>query len=147
MTSCNDTSISNSIMQSLINWKSADKLDSAVSRAILSQCTGLESQTQTPKFSKVLISGVSFRHRLLSQFYESHVLSYSEYKIAKIFRGFAPRPHWGGLSAIPPPRLPSCADFPQKLLDTALLENTNHVLFKRKERTKKKKKKERNTVT
>ena len=73
-------------MQSLINWKSADKLDSAVSRAILSQCTGLESQTQTPKFSKVLISGVSFRHRLLSQFYESHVLSYSEYKIAKIFR-------------------------------------------------------------
>ena len=35
------------------------------------------------------------------------VLSYSECKIAKIFWGFAPRPHWGGLTAPPPlPKIP-----------------------------------------
>ena len=36
--------------------------------------------------------------------------AYSECKIAKIFRGFVPVPHWGGLTPTPPPflRLPSC---------------------------------------
>ena len=56
--------------------------------------TGLGSQTQTHKLSKVLISGVSFRHRSFSQSHESNVLSYSECKIAEIFQGFAPGPHW-----------------------------------------------------
>ena len=62
------------------------------------------------------------------------VLSYSECKIAKIIRGFAPGPHWRGLTAPPPPpRLPWCTTVfllatlvekpanPQKLLDAALL--------------------------
>ena len=66
-----------------------------------SQYTGLGSQTQTPKCSKVLISGVSFHQRSLSQSQESDVLSYSERKIAKNFQGFAPGPHWGGLTALP----------------------------------------------
>ena len=35
---------------------------------------------------------------------DSHVLSYSECKIAKMFRGFAPGPHWGGLIAAPGPQ-------------------------------------------
>ena len=59
---------------------------------------------QTPKRSKVLISGVSFRQRSLLQSQESDVLSYSECKIAKNFQGFAPGPHWGGLTA--PPQTP-----------------------------------------
>ena len=67
--------------------------------------TGSGSQAQTPKLWKVLISGVSFRHHSLSQSHESEVLSYSGFKIAKIFQGFAPRPHWRRLTA-PPPRLP-----------------------------------------
>ena len=63
--------------------------------------TGLGSQSQTPKCSKVLISGVSFRQHSLSQSQESGVLCYSECKIAKNFQGFAPAPHWGGLTAQP----------------------------------------------
>ena len=93
--------------------------------------TGLGSQTQTPKCSKVLISGVSFHQHSLSQSQEGNVLSYSEHKIAKNFQGFTPVPHWGGLTAVPQtPRLHSgfsphytCqkTGTPQKLLDTALL--------------------------
>ena len=68
--------------------------------------TSLGSQTQTLKHSKVLISAVSFPQHSLSQSQESNVLSYSEYKIAKNFQGFAPVPHWGGLTALP--QFPSC---------------------------------------
>ena len=50
---------------------------------------------------RVLISGVSFRQRSLSQRQESDVLSYSERKIAKNFQGFAPGPHWEELTASP----------------------------------------------
>ena len=64
-----------------------------------SQYIVLGAQTHTPKRSKVLISGVSFRQRSLSQSQESDVLSYSERKIAKNFQGFAPGPHWEGLTA------------------------------------------------
>ena len=71
-----------------------------------SQYTGLGSQTQTPKCSKVLISGVSFHQRFLSLSQESDVLSYSEHKIAKNFQGFAPGPSGNGLQCHP--RLPSC---------------------------------------
>ena len=63
--------------------------------------TGLGSQIQTPKRSKVLISGVSFPQRFLSQSQESNVLSYSERKLTKNFQGFAPGPHWGELTALP----------------------------------------------
>ena len=55
-----------------------------------SQYTGLGSQTQTSKRSKVLISGVSLHQCSLSQSQESDVLSYSERKIAKKFPGFHP---------------------------------------------------------
>ena len=95
------------------------------------QYTGLGSQTQTPKRSKVLISSVSFHQRSLSQSQESDVSSYSEHKIAKNSQGFAPGPHWGGLTAPPQtPRLhngfsPRYArqktDTPKKLLHTALV--------------------------
>ena len=66
-----------------------------------SRYTGLGSQTQTPKRSKVLISGVSFRQHSLSQNQQSNVLSYSECKIAKNFQGFAPGPNCGGVTAPP----------------------------------------------
>ena len=68
--------------------------------------TGLRSQTQTLKCSKVLISGVTFCQCSLLQSQESNVLSYSECKIAKNFQGFAPGPLWGGLTVLPQtPRL------------------------------------------
>ena len=66
-----------------------------------SQYTSLGSQTQTPKHSKVLISGVSFCQCSLLQSQESNVLSYVECKIAKNFQGFTPGLHWGELTAIP----------------------------------------------
>ena len=104
---------------------------SAVSRAIWRWYTGLESQTQTPKCSKVLISGVSFRQHSLSQSQESNVLSYSERKIAKNFMGFAPGPYWGGLTALPltlwlynsfsPHYACRKTSTPKKVLDTALI--------------------------
>ena len=93
------------------------------------------SQTQTPKRSKVLISGVSFRQRSLSQSQESDVLSYSERKITKNFQGFAPGPHWGGLTA--PSQNPQLHNgfspcyarrktgTPKKLLATALTSYSN----------------------
>ena len=68
-----------------------------------SQYTALGSQTPTPKRSKVLISGVSFRKRSLSQSQKSDVLSYSEPKIAKNFQGFAT-----GEGLERRPRLPGC---------------------------------------
>ena len=86
----------------------------------------------TPKLSKVLISGLSFRHRSLSQSHKSDVLSYSECKIVTIFWSFAPGTHWEGLPAPPPPQTPQLHNSfspcyarqktgtPKKLLDTAL---------------------------
>ena len=94
-----------------------------------SRYTGLGSQTQTPKRSKVLISGVSFRQHFLSQSQESDALSYSECKIAKNFQGFALGPHWGGRTV--PPQTPWLRNgfspryarwktgTPKQLLDTA----------------------------
>ena len=64
------------------------------------------SQTQSLTLSNVFISGVSFRYRLLSQSYESDVLSYVECKMAKFFLEFVPE------SPAPP--------FSNKLLDMAL---------------------------
>ena len=69
-----------------------------------SRYTGLGSQTHSPKRSKVLISGISFRQRSMSQSQESNVLSCSERKIATNFQGFAPEPHWGELTV--PPQTP-----------------------------------------
>ena len=66
----------------------------------------------TPKLSKVLISGLSFRHRSLSQSHKSDVLSYSECKIVTIFWSFAPGTHWEGLPAPPlPPDSPAAQRF------------------------------------
>ena len=42
----------------------------------------------------MLISGVSFRDRSLSQSHESDIFSYFECKVAKFFRSFVPGPHW-----------------------------------------------------
>ena len=83
-----------------------------------SRYSSLGSQTQTPKLSKVLISGVSFHHRSLSQSHKSNVLSYSECKIANIFQGFTPERHWGRLTV--PPRLTNCTTFFSSL---SLLKN------------------------
>ena len=93
-----------------------------------SQYTGLGSQTQTPKCSKVLISGVSFHQRFLSQSQESDVLSYSERKIAKNFQGFAPVPPQtpqlhNGFS---PHYIRWKTGIPKKLLDTALQSLVTH---------------------
>ena len=60
-----------------------------VSRAILNTVYRFRIPNSDPKLSKVLISGVSFRHHSSSQGHESDVLSYSECKLAKIFQGFA----------------------------------------------------------
>ena len=104
-----------------------------------SRYNGLGSQTQTPKCSKKLISGVSFRQRSLSQSQEGDVLSYSECKIAKNFQGFTPGPHWGGLTVLPQtPRLnnsfsPRYARWkthaPKKLLDVALFSSEWWVIY------------------
>ena len=48
------------------------------------------------------------------------VLSYSEYKIAKIFWDFTPGPHWGGLQHPLPPDSPAAQQYPPKLLDITL---------------------------
>ena len=95
-----------------------------------SQYTDLGSQIQSPKRSKVLISGISFRQRSLSQSQESDVLSYSERKIAKTFQGFVPGSYWGGFAEPPQtPRLHNSfsphyarrkTGTPKKLLDMAL---------------------------
>ena len=106
-----------------------------------SRYTCLGSQIQTPKFSKVLISGVSFRHHWLSQSYESDVLSYSECRKTKLFRGFASGPHWGGLTT--PPDSPVAQRFfssqrssknqhPQKIAGngTEGIYNSNNITWK-----------------
>ena len=68
-----------------------------------SRYTCLGYQTQTSEFSKVLISGVSFHHRSLSQSHESDILSYSEYKI--VTSGVSPLdPTREGFQ--PPPSVP-----------------------------------------
>ena len=105
-----------------------------------SSYTGLGSQIQTPKRSKVLISGVSFRQRSLSQSQESNVFSYSECKIAKNFQDFVSGPHWGGFTGPPQtPRLhngssPCYARWktgtPKRLLDTALICKQKHCTKK-----------------
>ena len=46
------------------------------------------SETQTPKLSKVLISGVSFYHRSLPQSHESDVLSLFSMQNSQKFPGF-----------------------------------------------------------
>ena len=102
-----------------------------------SRYTGLWSQAQTPKLSKVLISGVSFHHRSLLHSHESNVLSYSEFKMTKVFWGFAPGPYWGSFTL--PPDSPAAQRFfsslcslknwhpPRKLLDMALIRSHSDV--------------------
>ena len=63
---------------------------SAVSRAILKLVYQFEIQNSNPKQSKVMIYGVSFHQRYLSQSQESNVLSYSKRKIGKKLQGFCP---------------------------------------------------------
>ena len=59
-----------------------------------------------PPNPQMLISGVSFHHRLLSPSHESDVLSLFRMQNSQNFWGFVPGPHWGGLTV--PPRLYSC---------------------------------------
>ena len=81
--------------------------NNAASRAILKLVYWFGVPNSNPQTLKsVEISGVSFHHCSLLQNHKSDVFSYSESKIVKVFQGFAPGPHWGGLTG--PPRLPSC---------------------------------------
>ena len=74
---------------------------SAYPELFWSRYNSLGSQIQSPKCSKVLISGVSFCQCSLLQSQESDVLNYSECKIDKNFQGFAPGPYWGELPVTP----------------------------------------------
>ena len=71
-----------------------------------SQYTGLGSQTQTPKLSKVqkLIHLKIDNDRHWAT--KAMLLGIQNAKTAKICRGFTPGPHWGEFTV--PPRLPSC---------------------------------------
>ena len=70
-----------------------------------SRYTGLGSQIQTPKFLNVRLVLYLFNVKhclslfIVTDSHENNVLSTTECQIAKIFRGFAPGPHWGGLTA------------------------------------------------
>ena len=96
-----------------------------------SRYTGLGSQTQTPKLSKVLISGISFRHRLLSQSHESDVLSLFRMQNSQNFQGLCPwTPLGRAYSTLQTNQLHNgfspryaCRKTgnPKKLLDTALM--------------------------
>lgn len=139
MTSCNDTSISNSIMQGLINWKSAGKLDSVVSRAILKPVY----RFGIPNSDLQILKSVDFWCELSPPFVVA-VLRERCFELFRIqnsrnFPGFCSyTPLERAFSDPALPDSPVAQRYPQKLLDTALLENTNHVLFKRRKRTKKK---------
>ena len=78
---------------------------SAVSRAILKPVYQFGIPNSDPKLSKVLISGISFRHRSLSQSHESDVLSLFRMQNTQDFPGLCPWTHWRELTA--PPRLTS----------------------------------------
>ena len=63
-----------------------------------SQYTALGSQTQARTLKRA--KNNSSRNRQMTiQSHESNVLSYSECRIANVFWGFSPGPHWGGLIA------------------------------------------------
>ena len=89
--------------------------------------TSLGSQTQTPKCSKVLISGVTFHQCSLLQSQESDVLSYSEHKIAKNFQGFPPGLHWEGLTVLS--QTPQLHSGTQKNLLDMALQNDHFLLI------------------
>ena len=77
------------------------RISSAVSRAILKPVYQFGIPSSDPQTLKSADFWCNVSHCSLSQNHESDVLSYSECKIAKIFRVFAPGPHWGSLTAPP----------------------------------------------
>ena len=88
-----------------------------------SRCSWKFHNYETPVLESLLLTEKVCR---------SEFASYSERKIAKHFEGFAPGPHWGGLTALPQtPRLHNgfCprharqkTGTPKKLLDMALAD-------------------------
>ena len=96
-----------------------------------SRYTGLGSQTQTNKLSKVLISGMSFRQRSLSQSHESDVLSLFRMQNSQNFSGLCPWTPLGRAYSAPqtnqlqngfsPRYAHRKTSTPKKLLDMAML--------------------------
>ena len=103
-----------------------------------SRYTGLGSQTQTPKLSKVLIPGISFHHCSLSQSHESDVLSLFTMQNSQHFLGFCPWTRLGRAysasqtkqlhNGFSPHHAHWKTDTPKKLLDTAL-NILNYFMF------------------
>ena len=125
------------VLQTIVFWKllAVCCIQSYCEASILVWCPKL--RPQAVKWVKINSSKnkqmtIHVLHVLVPQCVLS-VLSYLECKISKVFQDFAHRPHWRGLTAPPPPRLPnSKTGFfpcytsqktanPLKFLDTALI--------------------------
>ena len=114
-------------------------LSSAVFRAIFK----LVYRFGIPNSNPQMLKSVDFWCKLPSTFFVTEprewCLSYSECKIAKNFQGFAPGPHWGGLTVLPQTPLlqnsfSPCyvhwkSSIPKKLLDTALVRHLYFIFF------------------
>ena len=101
--------------------------------------TCLGSQTQTPKLSKVLISGLSFRHHSLLPSHNSNVLSLFRMQNSQNFLRLCPWTPPGRAYRAPqntqlynefsPSYTRRKTSTPQKLLDTALITYTNYYYY------------------
>ena len=80
---------------------------STVSRAILKLVYQFGISNSDPPTLKSVKINSSKNKQMTVQSHKSNVLSYSEYKITKIFWSFAPGTYWGGLTAPPVPDYPA----------------------------------------
>ena len=80
---------------------------STVSRAILKLVYQFGIPNSDPPTLKSVKISSSKNKQMTVQSHKSNVLSYSEYKITKIFWSFAPGTYWGGLTAPPVPDYPA----------------------------------------
>ena len=104
-----------------------------------SRYTSLGSQTQTPKLSKVLISGVSFHHCSLLLSHETDVLSLFRMQNSQNFLGLCPWTPLGRACSAPqttqlhnsfsPCYTCRKTGTPKKLLDMALISSKFQVKF------------------